>query len=203
MTTHAFKNPRRIVVGTNEQGRSYFATIEEIEEADYARAYPDRTTSPGRPASAYWRIWGSDHLPFLLPTDGKTPPFDSNPSAGDTKEALRRSYALPPPLGMRVTMVAFAPNTTGHLHWHDSVEVFFSISGELIHVLDTGDEVTMRPGDFLIQNGTIHAWHNRSDEPATVGIVVFGGIRIGASPPQEALSKGIQRGSGYRSGETG
>jgi uncharacterized cupin superfamily protein len=45
----------------------------------------------------------------------------------------------------------------------------FVLKGEIVLVLDDG-EVTLKPGECVIQRGTNHAWSNRSDSPAVVAI---------------------------------
>jgi quercetin dioxygenase-like cupin family protein len=40
--------------------------------------------------------------------------------------------------------------------------------------LDDGFEVTLRPGDVVVQNGTRHRWHNRGDTLARMMSVTVG-----------------------------
>jgi mannose-6-phosphate isomerase-like protein (cupin superfamily) len=58
------------------------------------------------------------------------------------------------------------------MHRTASVDYAIVIEGEICAVLDT-TETIMRPGDFLIQRGTNHAWSNRSDKPALVAFVLI------------------------------
>jgi quercetin dioxygenase-like cupin family protein len=58
------------------------------------------------------------------------------------------------------------------MHTTDTVDLDLVISGEIWLELDDGEEVHLRTGDCVIQNGTRHAWHNRSSEPA----VMFGAL---------------------------
>ena len=51
------------------------------------------------------------------------------------------------------------------------------ISGEVVLELDDGAEVTLRPGDTVVQNGTRHAWRNRTSEPAVLVVVLVGAKR--------------------------
>jgi hypothetical protein len=37
--------------------------------------------------------------------------------------------------------------------------------------------VRLGPGDCVIQNGTRHAWHNRSSEPAVLFVALIGAVR--------------------------
>lgn len=38
------------------------------------------------------------------------------------------------------------------------------VSGEVYLILDGGEERVVRAGDIVVQRGTMHAWHNRTDE---------------------------------------
>ena len=40
--------------------------------------------------------------------------------------------------------------------------------------LDDGAQVTLEPGDTVVQNGTRHAWRNPFDEPATFVVTLVG-----------------------------
>jgi quercetin dioxygenase-like cupin family protein len=51
------------------------------------------------------------------------------------------------------------------------------LSGELWLELDDGQEVHLQPGDTVIQNGTRHAWHNRSDQTTTILTAIVGARR--------------------------
>jgi hypothetical protein len=45
--------------------------------------------------------------------------------------------------------------------------------------LDDGKETLVRRHDIVIQQGTRHAWRNRSDKPATMVFVLVGANRAG------------------------
>ena len=44
----------------------------------------------------------------------------------------------------------------------------FVLEGTVGLELDNGTEVTLRPGDIVVQNGTRHRWHNRGTTIARV-----------------------------------
>jgi mannose-6-phosphate isomerase-like protein (cupin superfamily) len=66
----------------------------------------------------------------------------------------------------------FEPDAPG-MHTTPSVDYAVVVQGEVM--LDLGTEsTTVRQGEFVIQNGTRHAWRNTTDEPATVFFVLVG-----------------------------
>ena len=49
--------------------------------------------------------------------------------------------------------------------------------GEVYLELDDGAEVRLKAGDCVIQNGTHHAWHNRSSEKCVISVAIVGAER--------------------------
>ncbi|MDP9012395.1 MAG: cupin domain-containing protein [Pseudomonadota bacterium] len=63
------------------------------------------------------------------------------------------------------------------MHRTDSVDYGFVLSGEIWLELDEGRTEHLQLGDVVVQNGTRHAWRNRSDRPATMVFVMLGARR--------------------------
>ena len=74
-------------------------------------------------------------------------------------------------------VVRFPGEFQGRMHMTDSVDYVFVLSGEIWLVLETGEEVRLTPGDCVIQNGTRHAWQNRTASPCEIIGVMIGGTR--------------------------
>ena len=53
-----------------------------------------------------------------------------------------------------------------------------SLTATAAAVRATGQEVHLRAGDCVVQNGTRHAWHNRSSEPVIVAVALVGARRV-------------------------
>jgi quercetin dioxygenase-like cupin family protein len=164
--------PRRIVTAVNEHGVSYLGRVEEIPLADTAGeradsvdvAYP-RWREGERPEVRV--AWGCDELPFRLPVDPAVTPTGAHPG----------------PLGVRVSVVTYPPGWRGEMFWSNRVDVIWVVAGELTYRTDGGDEVVVRPGDVVIQNGTNKAFENHGREPVTFGAVMFGAVNEGPTPP--------------------
>ena len=67
----------------------------------------------------------------------------------------------------------FEMNNPG-MHTTDSVDYGILLSGRLQIELDDGVTIELAPDDVVVQNGTRHAWRNRSEEPATMLFVLVG-----------------------------
>lgn len=171
---------RRIVTG-ERNGKSVVVFDGQVENThDYASVPGFRTTL----------AWASEA--------GTTLPFDGrDPVAGI------RSM-LPAPQGTRVIVVQFPPDSvmaapdfdgaaagaeyakylpgladtfdTDGSGFHRTATVDYDVilSGELWLELDDGEVRHLKAGDVVIQNGTRHAWRNRTETPAVMLSVLIG-----------------------------
>ena len=51
------------------------------------------------------------------------------------------------------------------------------VSGEVYLELDDGSEVLLKAGDCVVQNGTRHAWRNRSSANCVTAVTLVGAER--------------------------
>jgi uncharacterized cupin superfamily protein len=101
------------------------------------------------------------------------------PTSAEADEALRHVSATPPPLGYVASIRRIPPMAErSNYASHDAMDAVFVMDGSVTLLLDGGDDIDLRPGDVLIQNGTPHAWHNRESLPALLGVVSIGGVRL-------------------------
>jgi quercetin dioxygenase-like cupin family protein len=63
------------------------------------------------------------------------------------------------------------------MHTTDSIDFEYVLSGEVWLELDDGKEVHLRSGDTVVQNGTRHAWRNKSTEPCRLLFCLIGAHR--------------------------
>jgi hypothetical protein len=59
------------------------------------------------------------------------------------------------------------------MHRTHSIDYALILDGEIDMLLDDS-EVHLKAGDVLIQNGTNHAWANRSNGPCTIAFILIG-----------------------------
>lgn len=60
------------------------------------------------------------------------------------------------------------------MHRTDTIDYEIVISGEVWLELDGGQEVHLKPGDTVVQNGTRHGWRNKSSEPCVLAVTLIG-----------------------------
>jgi len=51
------------------------------------------------------------------------------------------------------------------MHTTDTIDFEVVLEGTIVLELDDGAEVTLHPGDTVVQNGTRHRWRNPGDNP--------------------------------------
>ena len=73
-------------------------------------------------------------------------------------------------------VAAFEPDAPG-MHTTDTIDYGICVDGEIYLELDDGAEVLITAGTCVVQRGTRHAWHNRSDRPCTIVGVIIGAER--------------------------
>lgn len=170
---------RRVVTGQQLDGSSVVAADELVESISVSAL----------PGAEFHQLWAAD-APTRLPADGTPPP------AGGF---------FPPPQGLRFLTFTVPPHSSERSpvdpasarreldvrlpgfraafedgagrHTTDSVDFGVVVAGEVVLELDAGDEVTLRAGDVYVQNGTRHAWRNRTTEPCTIVAVLVGAAR--------------------------
>jgi mannose-6-phosphate isomerase-like protein (cupin superfamily) len=71
-------------------------------------------------------------------------------------------------------LLAWADPANPGMHRTPSIDYDIVLTGTVGLELDDGTEVTLGPGDVVVQNGTRHRWHNRGDVTARVASVMIG-----------------------------
>jgi mannose-6-phosphate isomerase-like protein (cupin superfamily) len=173
---------RCVITGERGDGKSVVVSDKTLEFAPLALV-PAQTE--------FFRLWGQENPPEL-PADG-TPPDQPTylPSAGGFRflaiTLAPDSAQAGPVSDFESALAEFESAMPGYSQWSDpdnpgmhrtdTVDLDVVISGEVWLELDDGAEVLLRAGDCVIQNGTRHAWRNRSEEPCRIFAAVIGATR--------------------------
>lgn len=175
---------RQIVTGHDEQGNAIFLAENEVAPVEVAMI-------PGYKTFELWSTEGERQVPH-------TGPFPGVPNYFPGKNGVVfRMLVLPPAPedGMKVElsdeavgeMTTKLPGFIEHLeldnpgmHTTDSIDFGIVLDGEVYLELDNGAERRLGTGDCVIQNGTRHAWRNRSGKPVTMAFILLGAERTPA-----------------------
>ena len=174
-------NIRRVVTGRATEGRSVFVSDTEVQPITLALL----------PGSEIHRLWGSD-VPVQLPSDGSPPPMNQYfPPLGGFRFGLFTigpdAVSPSPDLDIPTALAEIQQKVPGlvevmeldhpGMHTSDTIDYAIVISGEVWLELDDGQEVHLKPGDAVIQNGTRHAWRNKSSQPCVLAATLIGARR--------------------------
>ena len=174
-------NIRRIVTGLDSKGKSVF-----VSDGASPRTH-DFKHIPGFKASLLWETVPAAHLPSA-PSDPAVLAHSWTPLPGGTNlmfvtfppDAVMMSPEFDPAAAGGEYMEVlpglaekFEMDNPG-MHTTDSVDYALLIDGELEIELDDGVTKKLAPHDVLVQNGTRHAWRNKSNKPATILFVLVG-----------------------------
>ena len=157
---------RRVVTGHDENGKSVVVSD----------GPPPQHHSMHGPAvgADFVEIWNAPQaVPQLTSVEAREPnerEFTIMPIAG---HLLRILEVYPPQAGGKRTV----------MHRTQTLDYVVMIEGELVLLLDDS-EVTLKPGDVVVQRGTDHAWENRSDKVARAAF-----FHIDARFSEELLSR--------------
>jgi mannose-6-phosphate isomerase-like protein (cupin superfamily) len=171
---------RLVVTGHDTNGRAVFASDELVAPITLA----------AMPGAEFHRLWGSDG-PQTYPDAGDAPNAPAYfPAVGGFRFGL---FTIPPeqeadyPDDMEAAMAEVEsklPGMMAHMelddpgmHTTDTTDFEIVLSGQVVLELDDGAEVTLSPGDTVVQNGTRHRWRNPGTEPAVIGVAVVGAHR--------------------------
>jgi mannose-6-phosphate isomerase-like protein (cupin superfamily) len=173
---------RRVVTGHTDERGSVFVSDEDMEPV----------TAELMAGYEFFSVWATGGTPSV-PVDGS---------------AMEPKGFFPAPPGVRFLMVEIPPDSvTGRegideeaaleeistklpglleaveadnpgFHTSDTVDVDLVLSGEVVLELDDGAEVTLGPGECVVQTGTRHRWRNHTDKPVQMVTLLVGAHRL-------------------------
>ena len=122
-------------------------------------------------------IWTTNSMPATYSNaDRGAVRIPVGPAAGST---ILRVVEFPPEPGEVKTEMGVAPSSGlrraarhPYMHATDSVDYAIVLEGEIDMLLDDS-EVHLNQGDIMVQQGTNHAWVNRSNKPCKVAFVLI------------------------------
>jgi quercetin dioxygenase-like cupin family protein len=154
---------RRVVTGHDENGRAIVSIDESVKNVAQTR--------PGAEAAVIWTSEG-----FPVDNDGS--------ADGSARNIGIATLAN----GTVFRVVSFGPGVSPRNHRTDSIDYATVISGEIDMELD-GTSVHLKPGDVLVQRGTIHNWVNKGTGPCVIAFA-----QVAAKPNRSRYDSAHPRG---------
>lgn len=165
---------RRVITGHDANGRSVVVSDGSAQSV---------LSRPSRPGVALTDLWLTEQNPVIEERDPVDRPVVLSPPSGGTVFRIVQFDPEDPEVLSRVDgRAAFAEMGASHnvvdnarhpyLHRTETVDYAIVLQGTITMVLDVED-VELRAGEVVIQNGTNHAWSNRSDAPCLIAFVLI------------------------------
>ena len=172
---------RRVVTGHTPDGKATVASDSDV----------DAITVGLLPAAEVYRLWGADEAPTFPDAGSSRPAPAYFPPVGGFRFGVVTvgpdSVAMPKDLDMQLAMAEIEDKLPGvaalleadhpGMHTSDTIDFEYVLTGEVWLELDDGQEVHLRAGDTVVQNGTRHAWRNKSAEPCRMVVCLIGAHR--------------------------
>ena len=180
-------NVRRVVTGHDASGKSVFISDETVGPVEVTMM----------PQFQPHLLWGGDKTP-QFPDDGTMPAWHTYfPPIGGFRfglfTVLPDSTAAPDAPDMEAAVADIEVKLPGLLryldpsdpgmHTTDTIDFEVVLEGTIVLELDDGAEVTLHPGDTVVQNGTRHRWRNPGDTPARLALFICGAAHAGVPAP--------------------
>ncbi len=181
MNSGEIKKFRRVVTGHDTSGKAIF--LHDGQASNVQR--------PPRGGVVSTLFWATDETPAKLRDDGDNaertigipPPI--NGSIFRVVEYAPDSTVKAMPDGERAWSLENRPDSGGDaiqtnagarhhgMHRTKSIDYAVILSGEIWLMLDDS-ETLLKQGDVIVQQGTYHAWSNRSDRPCQIAFILIG-----------------------------
>lgn len=177
------KPMKRVVTGHDANGKAVVLS----QDAPAKIAHIDAI-----PGTYFYEVWKTEQMPVGLVDEVVDP-------------TLKELQLRPTPCGSVIRFVDMPPDTADYLehgaaamgqafsqigdthastvkkgsphplmHRTESIDYGIVIEGEITLVLDDS-EVTLKPGDVVVQRGTNHAWSNRGSVPCRMAFILLDG----------------------------
>ena len=144
---------RRIVTGHNAAGKAVVKTDEQITAVPRIGA-----------GISGCEIWSTDQMPI-----------DNSAAAEAAQRAgfVKHTNFVGDGGGTTFRINEFVPGSMRFTHRTETMDYVLHLSGEIDCELDDGEVVHLKPGDVMIQRGTIHSWVNRGSVPAVTAFILI------------------------------
>lgn len=201
----ALPDIRRIVTGHDDKGRAVVLAQGPL---------PHVVRPPLQPGLAFHEVWNTSAIPAPVVSRETEPTDRHRDTAPPANGTIIRFCDIPPEgrdgpgfdaaqseelfaaVGLAENAKHTIPGRHPLMHRTESIDYGIVISGEIVLVLDE-EEVLLRPGDVIVQRGTIHAWANRSDQVCRMAfILVDGAFAPDLAALQQAHDAALKTGPG-------
>jgi len=174
---------KRVVTGHDANGKAVVLSQEAPAKIVHVDAIP---------GTYFYEIWNTSQMPVDLAGTTTDPTLKDLQLRPPSRGSVIRFVDIPPDTaeylahGSEKMDQAFSQIGDAHastvkkssphplMHRTESIDYGIVIEGEMTLVLDDS-EVTLKPGDVVVQRGTNHAWSNRGNTPCRMAFILLDG----------------------------
>jgi len=149
---------RRVITGHSPSGKAVIAHDDTLKPVHYRK--PDEAPTG--------KAFG---LTLLFRTEGSSEAAISNNVPFN--DPYKTSIPIAEPGHTNWRIIDFPPHSSAPMHRTTSVDFGVVLKGEVVLEVDDGVETVLKEQTGVVQRGTIHAWHNRTDEVSRMLFVVL------------------------------
>ncbi|KAJ9656188.1 hypothetical protein H2198_005150 [Neophaeococcomyces mojaviensis] len=148
--------------------KRYIATHDANGKSVYAPS-PDQVYRSAGNAGSIARSYSVANIPVEMGHEEDIKAYLAGP---ESVSSFQRPEIVVPTeggknFGSNLMVIDLKPGGYSGLHRTVSIDYSICVIGTIIHELDSGERVTLKPGDHIVQRGTNHRWINGSEtEPA-------------------------------------
>lgn len=146
--------PRVVVTAHAKDGTSVFASDK-----------PAEVSYPFGPAASSFSV---------LDVRGSVPINNQEPVQTNIGGGIPRA----PPGGVVFTVTNVPPGSEAPMHRTETIDYAIVMSGEIVLILDNGEEKTVKAGEVIIQGGANHAWKNRGEESCRIAFIMVAADKV-------------------------
>ncbi len=176
---------RRVVTGHNASGQ---AIIQEDA------IVPRIQRIGGSTGPLFYEVWNTRATPAPIDPASGEPPEDGIILSPPKNGTRIRVLDIPPDDPSLAEMTpeearahfaeigagdasSFVGKESRHARMHrtETIDYGIVLEGEIILIMDEG-EVTVGPGDIVVQRGTNHGWANRTDRNCRIAFILIDGV---------------------------
>ncbi len=173
---------RLIVTGLDANGKSSLISDRQI----------DARTAAAMPGYGWHRLWSWDTAPDVPNSGIESEGPGHFPASGGVRFIVFTippgTTAAPENLDKEAAMQELEekfPGRAAHMESHQTglhttatIDFIYVADGEIWLELDDKQEIHLKTGDSLVQNGVRHAWRNHGTKPCSLVVTIVGANKV-------------------------
>lgn len=148
--TTALPPNKRWITGHDSNGKSIF-------KSSPPQLYHGRQNVGGMA-----RSYAVSKIPCIMKDEADVKAYRNEDPKAEATSFKATDIVVPNGTGANLVVVDIVPGGESQMHQTVSIDFSVCVIGDIVLELDSGENVHLKPGDHIIQRGTMHKWINAS-----------------------------------------